>query len=184
MVKFFKPFRFVFFIFNYTFSFLTFSSWNFLVNFETMGYNICTGNNPEVKKYRRGIPREILGFLVVTSVLLNVFIHLKICFHKAKPMLNQSNVAHLVKTFLFGEVDKHSMFSYTFNVCGIFITITGVWAMAQTEKVRFQDLAIYPNYLLLYYINLVCPALFISAVIFSFSQKRYLLNALSHIVKK
>jgi hypothetical protein len=133
-----------------------------------------------LKKNDKAFLRGVFGVLILTSICINVFIHLKIWFHKAKPIFNQSNVIHLVKTFLLGEVDKQSMFTYAFNVCGILISLTGIWATAQIEKMRFQDMSQYPRYLLFYYSNLVCPALFISAVVVSFYQKKSLTNAISH----
>jgi hypothetical protein len=117
---------------------------------------------------------------VLTSILINVFIHLKIWFHKAKPLLSKTNTVRLIKTCLFGEVDKQSMFSFAFNVCGTIIIITGIMAMALIENMRFEDMSRYPRYLIFYYSNLVCPALFIATVAISFCHKKSILNAVSH----
>ena len=170
-------------IWIYAISLVTLSSWNFLVNFETMGINICSGANPEIKRYYAGFPKEVFGFLVITSILLNVCIHLKICIHKAKPLFSNCSPTSLIKTFIMGIEEKQSLFTFAFNVFGIIIIFTIILALAQLQKIRIQDMAIYPNFLLLYYINLVGPALFVAAVAISFFFKKPVLNAVSQETK-
>ena len=170
-------------IWIYTVSLLALFSWNFLVKFETMGYDICAGTNPEIKSLKKPFPTKIFGVLGVSSSLVNVCIHFKIHFHKAKTVFVHDNLTNSIRTYLGGELEKHSMFTFAFNVCGILIIVTIILALGQVEKIGIKDIVLYPNYLLIFYINLVGPALFISAVVISFFLKKPLLNAVSHETK-
>ena len=98
---------------------------------------------------------------------------------KAKTVFIHANLTNSIRTYLGGELEKQSMFTFTFNVCGILIIVTIILALGQVEKIGIKDIVLYPNYLLLFYINLVGPALFIAAVVISFFLKKPLLNAVS-----
>jgi hypothetical protein len=152
------------------FSLISLFVWHTLSKFQTMAFCMCTGQN--FAENRNNFPKA-RGVLEATSIILHIIIYLRIFVYKMKhENLNINS-------------DKQSLFTYSYNIFGIAVTCSVIFAMKRLEHLPVEQLISYPNYFFFHYINLVAPSLFFLIVIASFFKntnlRRYVILEIREI---
>ena len=161
-------------------SLISLSTWHFLAKFETMGFYICIGKNPI--KARPNFPKAY-GILETLSVFLHVAILLRIFVYNMKLELANKSALDNINIWIHSWTKKSSPFTCLLNLCITFVMITTIMSLKKVETLPTEMLIQYPDYLLFYYINILAPILFLSAIIASFFQRPSLRNAVTNEIK-
>ena len=153
---------------------------NILENFQSLPNLICTGQIT-------GLPQKVSGrgfvFVTFSSAILHFSINLTIYFHKRRfktPSETHSISSTVIK---WKNLEKDSLATVATDLLGICIFITVIACQQQLSAVQPENLQVYPNYLFLYYQDLLAPALGIICVILSFFRKKALRRNLKEQLK-
>ena len=80
---------------------------------QPIGYYICCGVNPTE---HLKTPLKVYGLLEITSILLNVFIWMRIKMYKGKEMSQDLGAVVCRKSLFLAEVDQMSLSSFGINI--------------------------------------------------------------------
>jgi len=164
-------------IWIYGASLISLSTWHFLAKFETMGFYICTGKDPT--KTSPHFPKAY-GILEVLSVFLHLAFFLRIFLFNMKIELANKSALNIIQTWIHSWAKKSSLVTCLPNLCISFVFITSLMSLKKIETLPTEMIIQYPNYLLFYYINILAPILFLSAIIASFFQRPSLRSAVAN----
>jgi hypothetical protein len=143
------------------FSFLAMFVWHFVAQFQTMAIYLCAGKDPSIM--RQHFPKAY-GVMETFSVIVHVFIQIKVVMHKRKN--NQSQINNVVNNDV--QSNKTSLFKYAINIFTLLFLSTVILAVKKTESMSMKDLSIYPNFIGLFYINLLASSLLGCVIAVSF----------------
>jgi len=167
-------------IWIYGASFISLSTWHFLAKFETMGFYICTGKDPT--KTKPHFPKAY-GILEALSVFLHLAIFLRIFVFNMKLELANRSASKNLQVWIHSWAKKSSLVTCLPNLCKTFVMITTILSLKKVETMPTEMFIQYPNCLLFYYINILAPILFLSAIIASFFQRPSLRNTIANEIK-
>ena len=142
-------------------------------NFQTLSNFVCTGHITGLPNKGNG---KIVMFLTVYSVILYFTINMRIYYYKKRfkvsSELNQNQISS--KLLDWKNFETHSLSTIATDLLGIGLFITAVACQRKLLAVKPENLNVYPNYLFLFYIDLLSPSLGIILVILSFFRKKAL----------
>jgi hypothetical protein len=152
-------------------------SWHYLLQVQSSGFYICTGW--QVSKESLSSPGMGIGSLLIMSVVLNIFVYLKIYSYKQKPTgltLSRSCVA---KSVVLKEIEEQSLSSFAAILFGILMTALSFANSLKLNNVIILNFNTYPNYFFAYFRSFVTPALTLILVMILFIGKRTYRHSMS-----
>jgi hypothetical protein len=149
------------------FSFLTMFVWHFVAQFQTMAIYLCAGKDPSIM--RQHFPKAY-GVMETFSIIVHVFIHLKIVRHKMKS--NQNNNNDYLNNVV--QPDQCSLFNYAIHVFTILFLSTIILTIMKIESMSMEELRSYPNFVAIFYVNLLAASLLTSVIAISFLKDKNL----------
>ena len=134
-------------------------------------YYICTGEDSEeaIKHPFKGY-----GITDVISIILNVFIYIKIYFYKQKLRQQSHPQLSSSKTLSLLEIEKENLANFFFVVFSLTFLITTTITVSKLNSVHSKDFNLFPNYLFAYYRSLIFPSFSILFFIIWFYAKKNL----------
>jgi len=143
-------------------SVFTLGTWHAIADFNVIGFYSCSGHDFTIA--RQFFPKDY-GVVEKLSVLLHLFIYLRIYFYKKT--LKTSNVDNI-------RLGKDSLYNIGFNFSTVLIIASLVITLKNIEKTPTEMLIQYPHYLQIYYIMFVIPSIFILTLLLSFYRNKEL----------
>ena len=142
-------------------------------NFQTLSNFVCPGHITGLPNKGNG---TVVMLLTVYSVIFYFTNNLKIYNHKKRfkvsSELNQNQISS--KLLDQKNFETHSLATVATNLLGIALFITAVACQRKLLAVKPENLEVYPNYLFLFYVDLLSPSLAIILVILSLFRKKAL----------
>ena len=141
--------------------------WHCVAQFQTMAIYLCAGKDPSI--VRQHFPKAY-GVMETLSIILHVFIHLKIVRHKMKS--NQNNINGYLNNVV--QPDQSSLFNYAIHVFTILFLSTILVTIKKIESMSMEELHTYPNFVAIFYVNLLAASLLTSVIAISFLKDKNL----------
>ena len=163
----------------YIICFIFIATLNTLANHQIMQNFICTGQITVISLKTTGKGIILLTF---ASAILHSVIHLKIYFHKQKFRIGTESEQMSPEAMLLKEIEKHSLSTFAIDVSGICFFVTEVICQYMLSTAKAENLKLFPNYVYLYYADLISPCFgIIFGVIFLFKKETLRRNLIENV---
>ena len=163
----------------YIISFIFIATLNTLANHQIMPNFICTGQITGISLKTTGKGIILLTF---ASAILHSAIHLKIYLHKQKFRIGTESEQMSPEAMLLKEIEKHSLSTFAIDVSGICFFVTEVVCQYMLSTAKAENLKLFPNYVYLYYADLISPCFgIIFGVIFLFKKETLRRNLIENV---
>jgi hypothetical protein len=147
-------------------------TWHFKVEYQSVGFYICTGHDPTIAEVNR---TKIYGFVELFSALLHIVLYTRIYFYKNKGNILFNAPSVTLKLNFLKEFETQSLTTFATHFFGIFVLCASTYNTIQISGVKAKDFSNYPNYLFVYYRSLVSSSTAILGVaLIFFIRKDYL----------
>ena len=122
---------------------------------QPISYYICNGAMPDLDW---SLPSHFGAHIEVFTTLTIVLIKLKIHYfrsHQVEHAMTKRNI--FLKNFSLEVINKSSISSFTTNLTGLLIMSTFLFVGLKLNTIKPHQLIEYPNYLYVYFIQLILP---------------------------
>ena len=149
------------------------ATFNIWANFQSVPTIVCTGQTTGLPN--KAFERSMI-FFTVSSAILHFMINLRIYFYRRKfQVLSQTNQNQVsAKHFYLKNIEPNSLATVATDLLGLCFFFTAVVCLQKLSAVHPKNFKVYPNYLFLLYLDLLCPSLGIIFVILLFFRKKAL----------
>ena len=155
---------------------------NIWANFQSVPTIICTG---QITALPNKAYLDSFIHITVISALLYFTINLRIYFHKKRfkisSTVNQNQF--LGNLLIWKNIEAKSLATILTDLLGICIFLAAAVSMQMLSAVKPEYFKVYPNYLILLYLDLLSPCLGIVFAILSFFRKNALRRNLKENLK-
>ena len=125
--------------------------WHALTPRQPLNYFVCIGMDPTKYAVK---PFRVYGFFELMTLLIQVFVQVKIMIYKRKDLglklINGSRVS---------DMEKFSLPSFIVNLFNVAVLATSTFFMIIVSTMEPQKLLVYPNSLMVQFVFLCLPAL-------------------------
>ena len=122
---------------------------------QLIGYYICKGAMPDLDW---SLPSHIGAHIEVFTVLSIILIKLKINFFRSNHVEHTMTKRSIfLKNFSLEAINRSSIPSFTTNLTGLLIMSMFLFVGLKFNKIKPHQLIEYPNYLYVYFIQLILP---------------------------
>jgi len=153
------------------FSQLFWGTLHFINTNQPVIYYICTGENSE-EAIRH--PFKGYGIIETSCVIVNAFVYIKIYFYKQKIKQQPHTHFNSQKVASLFEIEKENLGNFIFVVLSITLIISSTFSVAKLNSINAKDINVYPNYLFVFYRNLLFQSFVIVFFIVWFYAKKNL----------
>ena len=135
-------------IWVYGFSFLINFTRFFLTGYMPMNYYTCSNLDPDKDRF---LPKVKLGGFEAGSILFMMIIKVRINQHQKKIAIASNKSEFLV------QLEKQSIPDFASCIAAILVFVAYAFLNAKINSMTRQETKNFPNYLLLYFFQLICP---------------------------
>ena len=122
---------------------------------QPINYYICNASLPELDW---SLPSHFGAHIEIFTIFTILIIKLKIHYFRSNHAENQMTKRSIfLKSFSLNEITRSSISSFTTNLTGLLIMSTFVYFGIRLNQMKPIQLNEYPNYLYVYFFNLILP---------------------------
>ena len=122
-----------------------------------MNYYTCSNKDPDLDG---PITKSKFSFLAMTSILLHLFVKLRITWYQRKKQTKEELIPKIwisPKSLVQGPVEIQSIPDFTTSVIGICIFISYAMLAERMNSMTVSDLNTSPNHIIMNFFQLICP---------------------------
>lgn len=150
---------------------------------QSLAFRICTGT--QIVANEPDLPSVLLGAVVMVSILLHVVVKVRVRIYESKAKVFPETGLIFYKTSFIKEMKNTELTSFIANLICFVIMALAVGSSIAMKSLTTENINLYPNYLLVLFVHLVAPTLFVFAFTAFLYRKealrRFLLEELKRV---
>ena len=139
---------------------------------KSLAFRVCNGSG--IVTNEQDLPSVLLGVAITTSIALHVVVKVRVWIYESKAKVFPETGLVSYKSTFIKEMKKTELSSFVANLVCFFIMASAVASSVRMKTITTENLNLYPNYLLVLFVHLVAPTLFVIAFTASLYRKQAL----------
>ena len=139
---------------------------------KSLAFRICNGT--EIVTEDQDLPSVFLGAVIIFSIALHVAVKVRVQIYESKAKVFPETGLIFHKSSFIQEMKKTKLSSFIVNLICFVIMAAAVGSSIGMKTITTENLNLFPNYLLVLFVHLVAPTLFVIAFTASLYRKQAL----------